>query len=535
MDKEKTTYKLPAGWVWASIPDLYTIIGGGTPSKNNSHYWGGNINWASVKDIKSQFLVETIDKITNEGLENSSASIADIGDIILVTRMSPGQVAIVKQKTAVNQDLKILKSFGGVSPSFTYFLIKSQSHQFISNASGTTVKGLKISTLNKIRLPIPPLNEQNQIVSKIEELFSELDHAEKALQKAKHQLSVYRQALLKSAFEGKLTEKWRIENISDEFKPFGPKNHSFPLGWSISEIGKITEFIGSGSTPKGGRNVYQRNGIPFIRSQNIHVNSFIQDDLVFISEEVHEKMKRTQIKPKDVLLNITGASIGRCAFIPENFEMGNVNQHVCIIRVIHQRVNYKYLTYYLNSPENQLLINRINSGATREALNLTQIKHIKFPICSLSEQMQIVIELESRFSLIEYLEKTLIRSLKDITISRHVILKKAFDGKLVKQESTDESATLLMENIKKEKETYLLNMKTLEKKRPSKNTNMRSSLVEIILNNFNSKSFTIEELHSKTSLIYDEFRNQLFELLDNENLIPEFDKNKGQIFYKYQK
>ena len=76
---------------------------------------------------------------------------------------------------------------------------------------------------------------------------------------------------------------------------------------------------------------------------------------------------------------------------------------------------------------------------------------------------------------------------------------------------------------------------TLEKKNSSKKKNIRSSLIEIILNNFNQKGFTIEELHSKTSFIYDEFRNQFFELLDKENLIAEFDKNKGQIFYKYQK
>ncbi|RDC62371.1 restriction endonuclease subunit S [Adhaeribacter pallidiroseus] len=455
MEQKEQLNNLPKGWVWSNISELFIIIGGGTPSKKHAKYWGGDIKWASVKDIKSQFLTETIDKITNEGLNQSNTNLASIGDIILVTRIAPGQVSIAKEKITINQDLKILKLFGGIIPSFVYFLIKSNDQKFISRASGTTVKGLKVTDLNNIKLPLPPLKEQSRIIIKIEELFSEIDHATKNLQKAKYELDIYKQSILKSTFTGKLSEKWREENTSEmiDFEEFS--DYNLPNNWKLETIENVSEFIGSGSTPKGGKNTYTELGIPFIRSQNVHVNKFIQNDLVYISEEINEKMKRTKTKPRDILLNITGASIGRCAYIPEDFILGNINQHVCIIRVNSDITDYKYLTFYLNSPDAQIKISQINSGATREALTLTQIKRFSFPLCNKEEQTKIVEMLETRFTLIENLETIINKSFKDIELFKHTTLKKAFEGKLVNQDPLEESANTLIQKIKIEKSEYL--------------------------------------------------------------------------------
>lgn len=509
MEKGKQTYKLPEGWIWSNIQELFIIIGGGTPSKKHNQFWGGTINWASVKDIKSQYLIETIDKITEEGIKNSNTNIANIDDIIFVTRISPGQISIAKNKIAINQDLKIFKRFGGISSLFVYYLLKSRKHQFQSNASGTTVKGLRLSNLNNIHLPIPPLKEQQRIVVKLEELYSKIDHAEIGLKKAKHQLEVYRHSLLKSVFTENFSKELRIEEVS--------------------------EFIGSGSTPRGGRNVYQENGIPFIRSQNVHSNCLVQNDLVFISKEVNEKMKRTQTQPKDVLLNITGASIGRCAFIPENFEKGNVNQHVCIIRVLPEYINYKYLTYFLNSPVIQSLINRINSGATREALNLTQIKNINLPICSIEEQVQIVYHLDSRFTLINNLEESIEKELLNLEKSKYSILSEAFKGNLVPQDINNDSALVLLNQIKIEKEIYLKKVKTQKMNTLSnnKNINKKTALLELIREKYTHKEFSFEEIRKLSDKPYEDLKAELYLLLDkNKELEIVFNKSNKKIFYK---
>ena len=252
--------------------------------------------------------------------------------------------------------------------------------------------------------------------------------------------------------------------------------------WEIAKVGDYSLLIGSGSTPKGGKSIYSRQGIPFIRSLNVRTNQFSWEDIVYISEYIHEGKPRTQIKPKDVLLNITGASIGRCAYVPENLKEGNVNQHVCIIRLKEEEVIYNYLTFYLNSPEAQIIINRINSGATREALTLEQIKNFTFPLCGLDEQNLIVQELESRFTLIDELELAIVSGLSKTNVFRQSILKKAFEGRLQPQFSHEGKAMELIERIQIEKEKYFLEQKTAEKQKQRKVMPMETnkSILEIL-------------------------------------------------------
>jgi type I restriction enzyme S subunit len=527
MEKVKQTYKLPEGWIWTNISELFVVIGGGTPTKNNSRYWGGDINWASVKDVKTQFISSTIDKITKEGFENSNTKIAESGDVVLVTRISPGQVSIVKSDTAINQDLKILKIFGGINPSFVYYLLASQNQQFITNASGTTVKGIKISDLENIIFPLPPLDEQSRIVAKIELLISELEQAEKGLQNAKQQLETYRQVLLKKAFNGELSKKWRDENLEER----NNSDNESPISWSYQTINILTDFVGSGSTPKGGKNIYTEDGIPFIRSQNVLVNRLIEDDLVFISSEIHEKMKRTHTKPKDVLLNITGASIGRCAYIPEGLIDGNVNQHVCIIRVNNEIIHYKYLTFFLNSPKAQLKIKQINTGATREALTLSQIKDFKIPVCDIQEQFIITQILESQFTLIDNLTDTINNSFIEIESFRYSILKKAFNGKLVEQESTDEPVQKLLDLIKKEKTEYLIKQKEAFLNKPKRIHNMETNKTVWQILRDNKTAMRSDKLwsESKHKDDIDAFYAEIKELINSGKIIEE--KRQGKVSY----
>ncbi len=191
-------------------------------------------------------------------------------------------------------------------------------------------------------------------------------------------------------------------------------------------------------------------------------------------------MNRTHIKERDVLLNITGASIGRSAFVPENFGYGNVNQHVCIIRVPLTYISEKYLSYYLNSPNAQILINSINSGATREALTLDHIRNFPFPICSLEEQNMVVQELEYRFTIIDNLEKTIAKNLQKVQVFRFGILKKAYEGNLVDRQIDDEPADVFLKNLKEERNAYMVEQKAISKLNPKIKTIKIMNELEII-------------------------------------------------------
>lgn len=155
-------------------------------------------------------------------------------------------------------------------------------------------------------------------------------------------------------------------------------------------IKDYTKKVGSGVTPRGGAETYLDEGIPLFRSQNVTNDGFLMDDIAFISEEVDEAMKGTRVKPGDVLLNITGASIGRCYYTSDDFVHGNVNQHVCIIRPKKNEVIASYLHYCIISDIGQQQIDLTQTGANREGLAIEDIKGFTFDIPSLSEQQRIV-------------------------------------------------------------------------------------------------------------------------------------------------
>ncbi len=122
--------------------------------------------------------------------------------------------------------------------------------------------------------------------------------------------------------------------------------------WPIDRVKDHAVKIGSGVTPSGGSAGYLDAGVPLLRSQNVHFDGLRLDDVAYIANETHDEMNGTKLRDRDVLLNITGASIGRCAFVPDGFGEGNVNQHVCIIRTT-PRLNHKFLTCSLSAPWGQ--------------------------------------------------------------------------------------------------------------------------------------------------------------------------------------
>lgn len=165
-------------------------------------------------------------------------------------------------------------------------------------------------------------------------------------------------------------------------------------------IKDYTTKVGSGVTPRGGAETYLDKGIPLFRSQNITNDGFLMNDIAYISEEVDQMMNGTRVKPGDVLLNITGASIGRCFFTSNDFDRGNVNQHVCIIRPKKNITLPSYLHYCLVSDKGQEQINLTQTGSNREGLSIEDIKSFSFDIPPLSAQERIVDYLDEKVGII---------------------------------------------------------------------------------------------------------------------------------------
>ncbi len=227
------------------------------------------------------------------------------------------------------------------------------------------------STIYKLDIPLPPLEIQRQIVDEI----------------AAHQRVIHGAR--------QVVEGWKPNLESDlaECLPEGMED------WEKVKLGDQLTFVGSGVTPLGGKETYVDDGVLFIRSQNVLWGACDFSDAAYITEDVHKEMSRSQVKRNDVLLNITGASIGRSAVYLEDRE-ANVNQHVTILRC-NGSLEPNFLMNYMISKEGQDQIRSVQSGASRQALNYQQIKAMKIPLPPLEVQREIVARIERERAIVE--------------------------------------------------------------------------------------------------------------------------------------
>lgn len=332
---EEQPYQVPENWMWVNSGHILNFIGGGTPSKSNSDYWNGDIPWATVKDIKNGYLSSTIDYITVEGLENSSATMASPNELLLITRMSPGKSAITKISTTINQDLKIVRPKIEILPYFLWLFFTMNTPLIESMSTGSTVKGIQVEKLKKITFPLPPFNEQKRIAEKVERLLSKVEEAKQLIEEAKETFDLRRAAILDKAFRGELTKKWRQQNLSVDSAAQRLemiKKERFQIAETKREVSEIIEMfdelnivecinnndwlyikanmfcynINCGGTPS--KDISEEGEIPFLKVYNI-VNNKVDFSYKpqYIPKEVHKsKLKKSMLRPNDVIMNIVG-------------------------------------------------------------------------------------------------------------------------------------------------------------------------------------------------------------------------------------
>ena len=209
--------------------------------------------------------------------------------------------------------------------------------------------------------------------------------------------------------------------------------------WTTIE--EICSKIGSGSTPRGSN--YAVDGIPFFRSQNVYNDRLVYDDIKYISDETHQKMKGTEVLANDLLLNITGGSLGRCAVVPADFNRGNVSQHVCIMRPILVEPEYFHALILSSYFAKSIKI----TGSGREGLPKYSLEQMAFPLPPLAVQHRIVAEIERWFSLIDQIEQGKANLQTTIKQTKSKILDLAIHGKFVPQDPNDEPAIELLKRI----------------------------------------------------------------------------------------
>ncbi|EPC6656856.1 restriction endonuclease subunit S [Campylobacter coli] len=391
--------KLPQGWEWKSLGEIFNIERGGSPRPIKEFLTDkeNGINWIKIGDIKNQkYLYKTEEKIIQEGLKKSKLVIE--GDLLVSNSMSFGKPVIVKlQKGAIHDGWLLLKEKINLNKEYFYYLFSSNfMYSFLSyQASGSTVKNLNIDKLKQIEIPLPPLKEQERIVGILDESFAKIDESIKILEQDLLNLDELMQSALQKAF--------------NPLKDNAKENYKLPQSWEWKSLEEISENISAGGDkPKNcTESKTAKNQIP------VYANGVNNNGLVGYTD------KATIIKP-----SLTISARGTIGFVCIRKE-----PYFPIVRLIslipcENILCLHYLYFCLN-----FFIAK-GEGSSIPQLTIPKFKSLQIPLPPLKEQEQIAKHLDFVFEKTKALKELYTKELKDYEELKQSLLNKAFKGEL---------------------------------------------------------------------------------------------------------
>lgn len=464
--------EIPDSWKLVNLIDISFVISGKTP-KGISSSENGTIPFFKVKDMNTvgneKFMFKSDIYFTDEDVKKFKLNIQKEGTVIFPKRggaISTNKKRILSEPSAY--DLNIM-GVNSVLVPYTYIYYWISSIELISLADGSNVPQINHKDIEPLLIPLPPLDEQKRIVNKVEELFTKLDAGIQELTRAKEKLKVYRQSVLKHAFEGKLTEEWRearkdeiesasnfLKNIENErIKESKTKKKSavpdtselskIPDEWEWTYLESIIFNHDKSRIPVKSADRKEMSGIyPYYGASGIidYVDNYLFDgEYLLIGEDGANLLSRS--KP--------------IAFLAKGQFWVNNHAHVLQTR---GNMPLSYLEHYINSIDLKLFV----TGSAQPKLTQRSMNKIPIKIPPSDEQKIIAEEIDAKFSLIEDIEKNLNENLIKANNLRQSILKKAFTGQLVHQDPNDEPAEQLLERIKAQKEKQKPQRKSKQKR-----------------------------------------------------------------------
>lgn len=428
------------------LGDIFNLVGGGTPTTSIEEYWGNGTPWISSADIDHSGRIVYRRSVTPSGVANSTTSVVPRGTVIVVTRVGLGKVAQLTEDTCFSQDIQALlakETAPAYSSRFLMYQLLFKMQIVKYSGRGTTISGITKKQLADVSLYFPPLPEQERIVARIEELFSQLDAGVETLKKTKAQLAVYRQAVLKEAFEGNLSAEWRTDHSdcspARDYESIAIKDPTYkdtsgdeneirlalPDNWIKLRMGDVFS-VEVGATPSRRVPEYWNGAINWVSSGEVRFNRIFSTD-----ERITEAglaNSSTNVQPAGTIMLAMigeGKTRGQAAILEISAAH---NQNTAAILVSATPCDPKYIYYFLQM--NYENTRRVGSGNNQKALNKERVRALRFPFTSFAEQHVIVEAIESRLSVCDSIEQTVDIALQQAEAMRQSILKDAFEGRL---------------------------------------------------------------------------------------------------------
>jgi type I restriction enzyme S subunit len=398
---------IPDHWEKKKLSEIGEIYSGGTPDRDNSNYFGGDIPWLRLKDAKQFYVSDSDENITQEGLENSSAQLLPEGSVIVSTRATIGEVTIAKRQVTTNQGFKSVYPEKANSEFVAYFL-SSITDELENLGRTTTYPEVNKTQFSNIEIPLPPASEQQAIAKKLNSICKKIDESSDLQSYAEDVAGNVLNSVIKSLIDGvsQSSEQVKVEDVCDEIK--------------------------NGGTPKRSNESYWGGTIPWLKSGELK-NSILYDSEEYMTEKGLSESSAKMFSPDTVLVAMYGATRGETGFIKEKM---STNQAVCGLSPNKSVCEPKYLWYCLRTLQNKLASQ--GRGGGQDNINQTTIRNTTIPLPPIQKQREIVERLETVEDRADEVRDSSDRIGEILDTLPKAVFNKAFTGELVEAEHTSD-------------------------------------------------------------------------------------------------
>lgn len=556
---------LPSGWKWVKLTKVARLESGHTPSRRHPEYWDGPIPWLGIKDARAHHagvITDTRQSITQAGLENSAARLLPAQTVCLSRTASVGYVIILGRPMATSQDFVNWVCSDALEPKYLmYALINEGRDGLMKFGRGTVHTTIYYPAVKAFHIALPPLDEQQRIVHRLDELLERCERIEAELAKVPPLFQKLRHILRSDAYQGRLTEDWRDAHCGDTpaadsllediesgrrkkwndqsstrgkypspISPAAEYCSEIPSTWTWTTLQAITDPtrpVQYGILKPG---PHQPDGIPYVKVRDMRGDVIQTEGLNRTTKEIHSKYVRSALAGGDLLVSIRG-TYGGVAMVPDELDGANITQDSARVAPM-PGVDRRYLRVVLQAPQTQRFFEEIATGVAVRGLNIRDLRQTPIPLAPPNEQTEIVDRLEGRYEgALKQLEARCGDALPEVGRVRQMVLSRAFDGTLVEHSTGGLSVAELVSRAKIPEASRTPRAKG-KKRRTGRRAGatMSTRKIEEILSQMPSE-FSFDELRARLPGSYEELQSALFSLLQQKDapVIQVYDKNERRM------
>ena len=406
---ENVPFEVPEGWMWTTLGVIGTWQSGGTPSRSNKSYYGGNIPWLKTGDINDGYITHIPEFITEEAVVNSSAKLNPVGSVLIAMYGATiGKLGILTFPATTNQACCACIEYDAIDPMFLFYFLLSQRTAFIAKGGGGAQPNISKEIIVKTYIPLPPFLEQQRIVAEIERWFSLIDIIENGKNDLQNIIKQTKNKILDLAIHGKLVSQdpndepaiELLKRINPGFTPCDNGHYTnLPKGWAICKLSDLCRIENGFAFSS---NDYKSQGIPLVRISNITHNTIDITDCVYVEGITDNKFK---ISKGDLLIAMSGATTGKMGVYLFD-EIAYLNQRVGNIKILNKSSLFPdYRNIYMQSKVDEIL--KIAYGGAQPNISASVIGNFDFPLPPYKEQIRIVETVQRIFDQLDTITESL--------------------------------------------------------------------------------------------------------------------------------